>query len=195
MTLDRALPEDRVVVLDSGRFMTSPARFIRVPEPGCFRLTADAGSIAIGLGVALGAAIARPKAANVLFVGDGGLSMSMGDLETAARNAVRLIVVVMNDRAYGAEYVHLQADGLPPNYAALPEIDFAGVARALGIEALDSELTERARGRGASPAGAARAAVDRLPDPPGHHGGTAPLAGKGGRVGGQPVTRYHTAKR
>ena len=154
VTLDRALPEDRVVVLDSGRFMTSPARFIRVPEPGCFRLTADAGSIAIGLGVALGAAIARPKAANVLFVGDGGLSMSMGDLETAARNAVRLIVVVMNDRAYGAEYVHLQADGLPPNYAALPEIDFAGVARALGIEALTvssrSELeavAPRLRGR------------------------------------------------
>jgi acetolactate synthase I/II/III large subunit len=154
VTLDRTLPEDRVIVLDSGRFMTSPARFIRVPGPGSFRLTADAGSIAIGLGIALGAAVARPKAANVLFVGDGGLSMSMGDLETAARNAVALIVVVMNDRAYGAEYVHLQADGLPADYAALPEIDFAGVARALGIEALTvSSMSEleavapRLRGR------------------------------------------------
>lgn len=134
-TLDRLLPAARSVVLDSGRFMTSPARFVRVQGPGYFRLTADAGSIAVGLGIALGAAVARPELANVLFIGDGGLSMSLGDLETAVRHSVGLIVVVMNDRAYGAEWVQLQADGLPTRYAALPQIDFAPVARALGIEA------------------------------------------------------------
>jgi acetolactate synthase-1/2/3 large subunit len=138
VTLDRLLPRERVVVLDSGRFMTSPARFIRVPRPDCFRLTADAGSIAVGLGVALGAAVARPELTHALFVGDGGLSMMLGDLETAARHGIPLIVVVMNDRAYGAEWVHLQADGLAPEYAALPEIDFAAVGRSLGIEALSA---------------------------------------------------------
>jgi acetolactate synthase I/II/III large subunit len=134
--LDRLLPRERSVVLDSGRFMTSPARFIRVPGPQFFRLTAEAGSIAIGLGVALGATAARPGCANVLFVGDGALSMTLGDLETAARHSLALTVVVMNDRAYGAEYVHLEADGLPSRYAALPEIDFAAAARALGVEAV-----------------------------------------------------------
>jgi acetolactate synthase I/II/III large subunit len=134
--LDRLLPRERVVVLDSGRFMTSPGRFLRVPRPDCFRLTADAGSIAVGLGVALGAALARPRVAHVLFVGDGGLSMVLGDLETAVRHEIPLIVVVMNDRAYGAEWVHLQADGLPAEHAVLPEIDFAAVGRALGLEAV-----------------------------------------------------------
>jgi thiamine pyrophosphate-dependent acetolactate synthase large subunit-like protein len=136
LVLDRLLPRRRSVVLDSGRFMTSPARFIRVPGPEWFRLTAEAGSIAIGLGVALGATVARRDCANVLFVGDGALSMTLGDLETAARHALPVIVVVMNDRAYGAEWVHLEADGLPSGYAVLPEIDFAAAAGALGLEAV-----------------------------------------------------------
>ena len=137
--LDRLLPEARSVVLDSGRFMTSPARFLRVPGPEWFRLTADAGSIAIGLGVALGASVARPGVANVLFVGDGALSMTIGDLETAARHSLGLIVVVMNDRAYGAEWVHLEAERPAPVYAALPEVDFAAAASALGVEAVRIE--------------------------------------------------------
>lgn len=134
-TFDRILPDARTVVLDSGRFMTSPGRFLRVPGPGSFRLTAEAGSIGVGLGVALGAAVARPEAATVLFVGDGGMSQVVGDLETAARHSIPLIVVVMNDSTYGSEWVHLEADGLPPSYADLPTIDFTAVARSLGVEA------------------------------------------------------------
>ena len=112
------------------------ARFMRVPGPSWFRLTADAGSIAVGLGVALGAAVGRPRAAHVLFIGDGGLSMTLGDLETAARHSIPLIVVVMNDRAYGSDWVHLEADGLSTQYAELPEIDFTAVARSLGVDAV-----------------------------------------------------------
>jgi thiamine pyrophosphate-dependent acetolactate synthase large subunit-like protein len=135
-TLDRLLPAQRAVVLDSGRFMTSPGRFLHVPGPDWFRLTAEAGSIAVGLGIALGAALARPRAATVLFIGDGGLSMTVGDLETAARHRIPVTVIVMNDRAYGAERVHLEADGLPVGHASLPEIDFGRVADALGVTAV-----------------------------------------------------------
>jgi acetolactate synthase-1/2/3 large subunit len=134
-TLDALLPADRTVVLDSGRFMTSPGRFVRVSGPDRFRLTAEAGSIAVGLGIALGAAAGRPDGTTALFIGDGGLSMALGDLETAARHELPLVVVVMNDRAYGAERVHLEAGGLPVELADLPEIDFAAVARSLGLEA------------------------------------------------------------
>jgi thiamine pyrophosphate-dependent acetolactate synthase large subunit-like protein len=140
--LDRLLAQERSVVLDSGRFMTSPSRFLRVPGPRYFRLTADAGSIALGLGVALGAAVARPEAANVLFVGDGGLSMHVGDLETAARHSIPLVIVVMNDSAYGSEWVHLEGDGLPTRYAGLPTIDFASVARSLGVEAASATVVD-----------------------------------------------------
>jgi thiamine pyrophosphate-dependent acetolactate synthase large subunit-like protein len=132
--LNELLPAGRTVILDSGRFMTSPGRFVRVEGPTRFRLTADAGAIGLGLGVALGAAMARAPQTTVLFSGDGGLSMALADLETAVRHALPLVVVVMNDRAYGAERVHLQADGLPLDTADLPEMNFAAIAAALGIE-------------------------------------------------------------
>ena len=132
--LDELLPPGRTVVLDSGRFMTSPGRFVRVEGPDRFRLTADCGAIGMGLGVALGAAVARAPDTTVLFTGDGGFSMALADLETAARHRLPLAIVVMNDRAYGAERLHLAHDGLPLEVADLPEMDFAAIAAALGIE-------------------------------------------------------------
>jgi thiamine pyrophosphate-dependent acetolactate synthase large subunit-like protein len=134
-TLDELLPEQRTLVIDAGRFMTSPSRFIRVPGPGHFRLTADAGSIGVGLGPALGAAVARPDSQTVLFIGDGGLALSIADIETAARHRIPLIVVAMNDHGFGAERIHLAADGLPEDCAHIEDMDFAAVARAMGVEA------------------------------------------------------------
>jgi acetolactate synthase-1/2/3 large subunit len=133
--LDAILPNDRAVILDSGRHLTSAGRFMRFLGPDAFRHTADGGAIGMGLGIALGATAARPETPTVLFIGDGGLSMTLGDLETAVRNQLGLIVVVMNDHAYGSEVAHLNARGLPWDYAQLPEIDFAQCARSLGVEA------------------------------------------------------------
>jgi thiamine pyrophosphate-dependent acetolactate synthase large subunit-like protein len=133
--LDEILPEERAVILDSGRFMTSPGRFLRVPGPECFRITAEGGSIGLGCGIALGAAVARPALTTVLFVGDGGMMIALPDLETAARHAIPLVVVVMNDHGYGAERVHLQADGITTELANFPVTDIAPAAAALGVEA------------------------------------------------------------
>ena len=42
-------------------------------------------------------------AANVLVIGDGGFAMTMGELETVVREDLPLVIVLMNDCAYGAE--------------------------------------------------------------------------------------------
>lgn len=135
VVLDELLPEHRAVVIDAGRFMTSPGRFIRVSGPDYFRLTVDAGSIGVALGPALGAAIARPDCQTVLFIGDGGAAMSIADLETAARYCIPLIVVVMNDHGFGAERLQLAAAGLSEQAASIDDMNFADVARAMGVEA------------------------------------------------------------
>lgn len=134
--LDTLLPLDRVVVLDSGRFTIAIGRFLPVRPPRGIRHTAEAGSIGLGLGVALGAAVGCADRTTVLFAGDGGFSMAIADLETAARHGIALIMVVINDRAYGAEMHLLESHDRPTEAAVLPEIDFAAVAIANGIEAL-----------------------------------------------------------
>jgi acetolactate synthase I/II/III large subunit len=144
-TIDNMLPERQAVVLDSGRHMTSPARFMHDLSPERFRLTASSGAIGMGLGVALGAAAARPEQPTLLFIGDGAMSMTLGDLETAVRHDLPIIIVVMNDSAYGSELVHLTQDDLPWEHALLPEVDFASVARSLGLAAAKITTSQELR--------------------------------------------------
>jgi acetolactate synthase-1/2/3 large subunit len=129
------LAAERAIVVDSGRFMGWPTRFVATPGPQEFRLTVEFGAIGAGLGVALGAAIARPNALTVLFAGDGGLSNLLGDLETVANCGVPLLVVVYNDSSYGAEFRVQRARGLDPALAGLRTVEFAAVAGALGLRA------------------------------------------------------------
>lgn len=128
-----ALPADRSVVVDSGRFMGWPARFVPVPGPGRFRLTAEFGAIGGGLGVALGVSAARPDTTTVLFAGDGGLSSLIGDLETAAHCGAPLLIVVLNDASYAAEFRIQRIRGGRTDLAALRDVDFAAVAGAFGM--------------------------------------------------------------
>jgi thiamine pyrophosphate-dependent acetolactate synthase large subunit-like protein len=127
------LPAERSVVVDSGRFMGWPARFVPVPGPGRFRLAAEFGAIGGGLGIALGVSAARPAEATVLFVGDGGLSNLIGDLETAAHCVSPLLIVVLNDSSYAAEFRVQRIRGLRTELAALRAVDFAAVARGFGL--------------------------------------------------------------
>jgi thiamine pyrophosphate-dependent acetolactate synthase large subunit-like protein len=133
--LDELLPKERAVILDSGRFMTSPGRFVRVPGPDYFRITSEGGSIGVGFAVALGAAVGRSDRTTVVFIGDGGMMLALTDLDTAARHAIPLLIVVMNDHGYGAERIHLEADGLSTEFANFPETDIARAAAGLGVEA------------------------------------------------------------
>ena len=72
----------------------------------------------------------------VAALGDGGLLMSLPELETVARLGLNLLVVVYNDAAYGAEVHHFGPLGKPTDIVRFPETDFAAIARACGLEGL-----------------------------------------------------------
>src|SRR5690606_8468178 len=92
---------------------------------------------AIGLGFpsVLGASLARPGSTVVLTTGDGGGLMALADLESAVRVAGgRGLTVVWNDAAYGAEVHVYGRKGLTQAPMLIPDVDFAGLARAFGAE-------------------------------------------------------------
>jgi thiamine pyrophosphate-dependent acetolactate synthase large subunit-like protein len=132
ITLDEVLPPERMVLSDGGHYFGYPAMYLGVPEPDAFALAANFGSIGLGLGTAIGAAVARPDRLALLIVGDGGLLMSLPELESAVRHRVRLVVAVVNDAAYGAEVHSMRANGLPVDTAQFPETDFVRLAEGLG---------------------------------------------------------------
>jgi len=134
--LDEVLPADRNVVTDVGRFITAAWRFMTVTDPLRFTHTSTFGSIGLGLGTAIGAAVSSPERLTVAVMGDGGFMMTAGELSTAARHRVPLLVVVLNDGAYGAEYTKLKNHGDDPDFSLVEWPDIACVGTAMGAQVL-----------------------------------------------------------
>ncbi len=133
--LDRLLPAQRMVAVDSGNFMGYPVQWLRVPDEDGLVFTQAFQAIGLGLGTALGAAVARPDRLPVLAAGDGGFLMGVAELETAVRLGLPLCAVVYDDAAYGAEVHHFGADA-DLGTVTFPDADLAALGRGFGAEAV-----------------------------------------------------------
>ncbi|MQA16452.1 MAG: hypothetical protein GEV09_20610 [Pseudonocardiaceae bacterium] len=133
--LDALLPRERTLVVDGGHFSHFVVRHLSVSAPGQLHYMLDFGAVGGAMGAAIGAAIGRPDSATTLFIGDGGFFMTLGDLDLAVRERLPLLVVVMNDRGYGAETELLRHAGFDPQPAMFETPDLSAVAASLGCEA------------------------------------------------------------
>lgn len=131
--LDRILPAQRLVSVDSGNFMGYPSAYLGVPDEFGFCFTQAFQSIGLGLATAIGAAIAQPGRLPVAALGDGGFHMAAAELETAVRLNLPLVVIVYNDAAYGAEVHHFAGDHSTVRF---PPTDIAAIARGFGCTGL-----------------------------------------------------------
>ncbi|WP_269584173.1 thiamine pyrophosphate-binding protein [Roseibium sp. Sym1] len=135
--LEQVLPKNRILATDGGRFMTEVWCRVSAPDPRSFLVTANFGSIGLGLQEALGAGFAAPDRPVVLFTGDGGFMMGgINEFNTAVRLKQDLIVIVANDSAYGAEHIQFLDRAMDPGLAMFDWPSFAAVATALGGKGL-----------------------------------------------------------
>jgi thiamine pyrophosphate-dependent acetolactate synthase large subunit-like protein len=124
------------VASDSGHFCGWVPRYLRVPNARSSCLSHSFQSIGLGLGSAIGLAIANPGKLAVLGAGDGGFLMSLADLETAIRMKLRMCILLYNDSSYAAE-VHLyRRRGYPIDIVQFPDTDFAAMARGFGAQGI-----------------------------------------------------------
>jgi thiamine pyrophosphate-dependent acetolactate synthase large subunit-like protein len=133
--LDRRLPRERTLAVDSGNFMGYPSAYLSVPDEAGFCFTQAFQSIGLGLPTAIGAATARPDRLPVLGTGDGGLLMVAAELDTLVRSGIAMLVVVYNDAAYGAEVHHFGPDGADLSTVTFPDTDIAAIAAGYGLQA------------------------------------------------------------
>ena len=59
--------------------------------------------------------------------------LSLSDFETVARLGLRMLIVIYNDSAYGAEVHHFGPHGHPLELVRFPDVDFAALGRAVGL--------------------------------------------------------------
>ena len=141
MALEEILPKERTFAVDCGHFAGFAALHLSVPDAAGFVFAEAFQAVGLGLGPGMGAAVARPDRLAVAVVGDGGLLMSLGELDATIQLGVPLLIVIMNDAGYGAEVHHFRSLNLPTDLALLGEKDFAGIAAAMGAEGLTARST------------------------------------------------------
>jgi thiamine pyrophosphate-dependent acetolactate synthase large subunit-like protein len=132
--LDDLLPAERLVAVDSGNFMGYPSMFLSVPDEQGFCFTQAYQSVGLGLGSAIGSAIARPDRLTVAALGDGGALMGVSELETVVRLGLPMVIVVYDDEAYGAEVHHFLPDGSPLDTVRFPPTDIARIGEGFGCD-------------------------------------------------------------
>jgi thiamine pyrophosphate-dependent acetolactate synthase large subunit-like protein len=91
------------------------------------------GAIGNGISFAMGVAAARPDRTVVMFDGDGSLLMHVQELDTIRRHGLNILVVVLNDGAYGSEIHKLRAEGLSDEGAVFGRPDLAAIARGFEV--------------------------------------------------------------
>ncbi|MGQ0510766.1 MAG: thiamine pyrophosphate-binding protein [Betaproteobacteria bacterium] len=130
--LEKSLPRDWEMVNSGGHCSWFFAQMPSRPQER-FLTIREFGAIGNGLAFAMGVAAARPERTVVLFDGDGSVMMHVQELETIRRHGLRILVVVMNDGAYGSEVHKLRAEGFPDAGSVFGYCDFAGIARGFGL--------------------------------------------------------------
>jgi len=133
--LNKALPAQRILCADGGQQARFAIRYMQVQNSQNFIQACDAGAIGLGMGTAIGAAIARPGEIVMAAIGDASMMMSLGDLETAVRLGLPILVVVSNDEALGSEVNFLSELGMSTDVALTPSPSFAAIALAMGAQA------------------------------------------------------------
>jgi acetolactate synthase-1/2/3 large subunit len=130
--LEKALPRDWEMVNSGGHCSWFFAQMPSRPQEK-FVTIREFGAIGNGISFAMGVAAARPEQKVVLFDGDGSLMMHVQELETIKRHRLNILIVVLNDGAYGSEVHKLRAEGLPEDGSVFGYCDFAGIARGFGL--------------------------------------------------------------
>ncbi len=137
--LRRLLPEDAIVTTDAGAFGGWAARGFRFKRPGTF-LGPTSGAMGYGFPAALAAALVHRERRVVALVGDGGMGMTLAEVETAVREGAHVVTIVFDNERYGmirGYQDHAGSPGAPGT--DLGPLDFAAAARACGARGVRVE--------------------------------------------------------
>ena len=131
--LNKLLNDDAIISADSGTIATWAARYIQIRGDMQFSLSGTLATMANGLPYSIGAAIAHPGRQVVCIVGDGGLTMLMGEIATLVKYGLPVKVIVFKNNVLGMiKWEQMVLEGNPQFGVELQPIDFASVAMACG---------------------------------------------------------------
>jgi acetolactate synthase I/II/III large subunit len=132
-TVRYGTPAETIATVDAGAHMLVAMPLWEVDEPGRLLISSGLATMGYALPAAIAAALCSPETPVIAFTGDGGLGMTLAELETAVRLSLPVIVVVFNDAALSLIEIKQQPAGQGGAEAVrYHPVSFAAAATALG---------------------------------------------------------------
>jgi acetolactate synthase I/II/III large subunit len=129
----QVMPEDGIVCLDNGMYKIWFARNYRTHVANTLLLDNALATMGAGLPSAMMASMLNPNRRVLAVCGDGGFMMNSQELETAVRLKLNLVVLILQDNAYGMIRWKQAADGYPDFGMTFGNPDFVAYANAYGV--------------------------------------------------------------
>lgn len=139
-TLAQVRARDSVIVEETPSSRPIMQRYLPIYLPETF-YTMDSGGLGFGLPAAVGVALARPDKKVIGLIGDGSSMYSIQGLWNAAQLDLPITFLILKNRSYAALRMFSPVYGFSLQDTlqgtALPGIDFVGLAKSLGCDALN----------------------------------------------------------
>ncbi|MBR0713405.1 acetolactate synthase large subunit [Bradyrhizobium liaoningense] len=130
----QVIPENGIVALDNGMYKIWFARNYRTYVANTLLLDNALATMGAGLPSAMMAAMLYPERRVMAICGDGGFMMNSQELETAVRLKLNLVVLILNDGAYGMIRWKQAVDDFPDFGLTFGNPDFVRYAESYGAK-------------------------------------------------------------
>jgi acetolactate synthase-1/2/3 large subunit len=132
-------PPETIATVDAGAHMLVAMPLWEVPEPGRLLVSSGLATMGYALPAAIAAALCLPQTQGaprtpvLAFTGDGGLGMTLAEIETAVRLSLQVVVIVFNDAALSLIEIKQRPAGQGGAEAVrYRPVSFAAAAAAMG---------------------------------------------------------------
>jgi len=129
--LRKIIPKNSVITLDAGTLCLQATDALKYYNPPSLFTPLDFGLVGFSFACGLGVKLAKPKKTVISFMGDGGFGMTISELSTAVEHKINTIIIVMNNKSWGAEKAYqkdffgkryLGADIISPPFDKVAEL-------------------------------------------------------------------------
>lgn len=130
------VPRDAILTVDTGAHKLLIGQVWPAYEPLTYLVSHGLSTMGYALPAAMAAKLEHPHRPVVAVMGDGGLAMVLGELETAARLHLPVVVLVLSDQSLYLIRMHQERKGFPAGGVDFGPIDFAGIAPGFGARGI-----------------------------------------------------------
>ncbi|MDX1755072.1 MAG: thiamine pyrophosphate-binding protein [Marinobacter sp.] len=148
--MSQVCPPESRVLMDTGNSFLWGIHYWNIRKPqsepkSLFHIGISYASMGWAIGTSVGMAAASRNTPVVCFTGDGSVLMSGQEITTALQENLNLLMVVLNDSALGMVRHGQALSGGEQIGNALPQVNFADLAKALGVKSHRIETMEELR--------------------------------------------------